>query len=311
MTTLPIHPKPAPAPLSSETAATITAWTEKTADALHQSTVTSAPADPVRGTRVSLSIPLDDAHRAPAPDESNNDDHPPAPHSTYRRRAEPLRRDSLKRREALLKGKEGSRQRRRWENDRLLNNPHAVPPLPSDWEVHPTHPRHATVPYYLAPLWDEAAYHRSLERKREAAARKPNNNKTTNNESGGDASTPGAARSVPKEIREKLKRARAARGFLQEIEEEVRGFLTQWAEREAERKKVGLGDVPDGTDSEGSGEDEVVFVGRNGVMRDEWRERWKKKTAAAAAAGVGGGREVRRERMVLEGLEGDRGAAFG
>ena len=27
-----------------------------------------------------------------------------------------LRRDSLERREALLKGKEGSRQRRRWEN---------------------------------------------------------------------------------------------------------------------------------------------------------------------------------------------------
>jgi hypothetical protein len=31
-------------------------------------------------------------------------------------RKEPLRRDSMKRREALLKGKEGSRRRQRWEN---------------------------------------------------------------------------------------------------------------------------------------------------------------------------------------------------
>ena len=36
--------------------------------------------------------------------------------SGYRPRREPLRRDSLKRREALLKGKEGSRRRTRWEN---------------------------------------------------------------------------------------------------------------------------------------------------------------------------------------------------
>jgi hypothetical protein len=33
-----------------------------------------------------------------------------------RARKEPLKRDSMKRREALLKGKEGSRRRQRWEN---------------------------------------------------------------------------------------------------------------------------------------------------------------------------------------------------
>jgi hypothetical protein len=33
-----------------------------------------------------------------------------------RSRKEPLKRDSMKRREALLKGKEGSRRRQRWEN---------------------------------------------------------------------------------------------------------------------------------------------------------------------------------------------------
>lgn len=38
-------------------------------------------------------------------------------------RRPPSRRDSLRRREALLKGKEGSRQRRRWENGMLHLTP--------------------------------------------------------------------------------------------------------------------------------------------------------------------------------------------
>ena len=162
-----------------------------------------------------------------------------------------------------------------------------MPPLPSDWEVHPTYPRHA-VPYYLAPLWDEAAYHRSLERKREATKHA----KLHRAANEGDT-----AAAVPREVREKLKRARAAKGLLQGLEEEVRTFLKQWEEREQERRNVGLEDV----DSEGSDEDEVVFVGRNGLMRDEWRERWKNE----------GKSEVGKERMVFEGMEGDRGAAFG
>merc|ERR1712014_487874 len=62
-------------------------------------------------------------------------------------------------------GKEGSRQRRRWENDRLLSNPYAQPPLPSDWRVQPTYPRHA-VPYFLAPLWDAEYARSSSERKK-------------------------------------------------------------------------------------------------------------------------------------------------
>lgn len=70
---------------------------------------------------MSLSIPLDDqppvtgtTHRVrvvgPAAEETRS-----APTVNFRRR-EPLRRDSLKRREALIKGKDGSRRRQRWEN---------------------------------------------------------------------------------------------------------------------------------------------------------------------------------------------------
>ncbi|CAK7222645.1 hypothetical protein SCUCBS95973_004914 [Sporothrix curviconia] len=63
-------------------------------------------------------------------------------------------RDSQRRRELLLVGKEGSRQRRRWENDRLMHVPNAQPPLPSDWEARPTHKVHYNLPYHLAKFWD-------------------------------------------------------------------------------------------------------------------------------------------------------------
>ncbi len=61
-----------------------------------------------RGTGVSLSIPLDAAHEKEAARDPRA--------AAYKARKEPLRRDSQKRREALLKGKEGSRRRQRWEN---------------------------------------------------------------------------------------------------------------------------------------------------------------------------------------------------
>lgn len=64
------------------------------------------------------------------------------------------RRDSMKLREALVRGQEGTRQRRRWENDHLMHVPNAQLPLPSDWQVHPTHPVHHNLPYHVAQFWD-------------------------------------------------------------------------------------------------------------------------------------------------------------
>ena len=72
-------------------------------EALSSLQITSPQA---QNTGVSLSIPIRDAAVADIDD---------APRQTRPRR-EPLRRDSMKRREALLKGKEGSRRRQRWEN---------------------------------------------------------------------------------------------------------------------------------------------------------------------------------------------------
>ena len=67
------------------------------------STVPTHPPELVRGTSVRLSVPLDNKQTVTATRKI-------------------LRRDSLDRREALLKGKEGSRQRRRWENGEFLRS---------------------------------------------------------------------------------------------------------------------------------------------------------------------------------------------
>ena len=67
-----------------------------------------------RGTGTPLSIPLDE-NAAKKSSVSIQD--PRARSTAITPPPRPLsRRDSLRRREALLKGKEGSRQRRRWEN---------------------------------------------------------------------------------------------------------------------------------------------------------------------------------------------------
>ncbi len=82
----------------------IEAWTEQATQSLAALSLTS-PGDGARGASVALAIDIDEQKSAEEPRKDG-----------YRPRREPLRRDSLKRREALLKGKEGSRRRRQWEN---------------------------------------------------------------------------------------------------------------------------------------------------------------------------------------------------
>ena len=69
------------------------------------------------------------------------------------------------------------------------------------------------------------------------------------------------AAKVSKQVKEKLKRARSAKGLLQDLEEEVRQFVRNWEERESRMEKEGLIE-PDSED------EEIVFVGRNGQMSD-------------------------------------------
>ena len=226
----------------------------------------------------------------------------------------PIRRDSLKRREAVLKGEEGSRARRRWENDRLLDNPWAAPPLPSDWEVRPTH-THKPTPYYLAPLWDSDLFHQRIQEK--LANKKSRARKAQGIQHGSTSSAEeDAAANVPKEVRAKLKRAKAAKGLLQDLEEEVRLFLLKWKTRELNLQEVGLGDAPDTSkmidsdfDMSDSEKDEVVFIGRNGAMHDSpGRKKRRRNTVVPDEPDE---RELGRDKLVFDGLAGDRGAAFG
>lgn len=86
----------------------IEAWTEQATQSLNAVSLVSPGGVP--GTAVSLAIDLDKE------DTLKKDHIGDGTASAYTPRREPLRRDSLKRREALLKGKEGSRRRTRWEN---------------------------------------------------------------------------------------------------------------------------------------------------------------------------------------------------
>lgn len=271
-----VRTTPAPVSAISPQMERVEAWTVSQAADVLSATSISPPTVPrlVRGTSVKLDIHLDDATEQPEPPRPRTGE----VHTVYKRR-EPIRRDSLKRREALLKGKEGSRQRRRWENDRLLGNPHAQPPLPSDWEVRPTYPVQS-VPYFLAPLWD-AEYARLSEgrKKRAEAAKTP------------QTSSEAIAAKVTQDLRSKLKRSRGAKGLLQDLEEEVRGFVEKWEAKERQLEKEGLIE-PDSED------EEIVFVGRNGAMSDEQRRNKQE--------GV-----LEKDKLVFQSLVDDHGAAFG
>ncbi|TKA31419.1 hypothetical protein B0A50_02265 [Salinomyces thailandicus] len=271
----PEHSTATPPPSSIER---VEAWTiSQAADVLAATSISSpTPAEPpARGTLDAIDIPLD---------ESIHSEQPPRPkrepvHTVHKRR-EPIRRDSQNRRQALLKGKEGSRRRQRWENDRLLNNPYAQPPLPSDWQVQPTYPRHA-VPYFLAPLWDAEYARSSTERKtRLDAAKAPVNQEEAE------------AKRVTQELRAKLKKSRGAKGLLQDLEQEVRGFVEQWEQKQKQLEHEGLID-PDSSEDE-----EIVFVGRNGAMSDD-RRREKEEEG------------LQKDKLIFESLVDDHGASFG
>ena len=98
-----LHPHAAPTQPTN-----VEAWTEQAMHSL--GAVSLASPGGACGTSTSLAIDLDE--NAGSKQGPNVENVP----SAYRPRREPLRRDSLKRREALLKGKEGSRRRTRWEN---------------------------------------------------------------------------------------------------------------------------------------------------------------------------------------------------
>lgn len=181
------------------------------------------------------------------------------------------------------------------KKDRLLHNPWAEPPSPNDWAIQPTYPRHDHVPYYLAPLWD---VHYSHLDKRGAGGKIQRTEK----------------HQIPKELRIRLKHARAARGMLQNIEEDIRTFIHQWNQKQLLLQQEGLQDAPqsddddDDNDEKDDSEDEVVFVGRSGQMHDSptRKTRFREIREAMSTHNERDG-----EKMVFESSVDDRAAGFG
>ncbi|KAI1382405.1 hypothetical protein F4677DRAFT_401850 [Hypoxylon crocopeplum] len=236
----------------------IEAWTISALESLSVSPAT-------HGTGTPLSIPLDE----PLKKVSVTVQDPRAKSTATTPPPRPLsRRDSQRRREALLKGKEGSRQRRRWENDRLMHVPNVQPAQPFDWEPRPLHPVNH-VPYQIAVAWDLRVRAQVESKKAAAARRKQMQTRTL-----GDAHVAGR---VPRELFQRAKKTPAVKTWVRSLEEPVRRYLVE----------LEVAKEPSSSDSEVDTEDEeIVFVGRDCSTRDGW------KKARRESRGKGGDKEV-------------------
>ena len=148
------------------------------------------------------------------------------------------------------------------------------------------------MPYYLAPLWDAhyaAKEQVRLSRRKGHAQSEPDR-------------TPADMHPIPKELRMRLKHARAAKGLLQDLEEEIRSFVQKWNEKQmtesskAEERKREIED----TDSSEDDEDEVGFVGRKNT-----------KPPSEAQIPASGADENNGQKLVFESSADDQGAGFG
>ncbi|KAK3400036.1 R3H-associated N-terminal domain-containing protein [Sordaria brevicollis] len=305
-----IAPQPVPVPVNQSTisnvstaAVDIEAWTVAALESLRI-------ANNARGAGHPLAIPLDGpVHGEPAaaaggPTDPamklrnvvfDDGDDVYAANVTPPRRP-PSRRDSMKRREALLKGKEGSRQRRRWENDRLVGVPNVQPPQPSDWAIGPTYPLHDNIPYHLAQYWDKGLRERVEERKAAWAVHRKKTVTATSHQPGGAttaislvvsssvAKTRADVGKVPKDLRATAKKTPAVKAWLRVLEEPVREFVVQQQRGAAKRDQQQQPqhksrESGNQSDEIGSDEEEILFTGR--------------KTAAAAATAAGSKQSVK------------------
>ncbi|PHH64425.1 hypothetical protein CDD81_4646 [Ophiocordyceps australis] len=238
------HQGPSSPPPHSTSAAEVDAWTVSALQSLSISPF-------ARGTGTPLAIAID--HDAQTRKDMSCANYADTASEPLRR--PPSRRDSQRRREALLKGKEGSRQRRRWENDRLIGVPNVQPPLPSDWEVQPTHRVHH-VPYQMAQFWDQGLHQRIQEKTLALKdARKRHQLKA------GSATGTGIGE-VPRDLRDTSKRSPVIRDWIRTLEEPLRQYLTAARlERQGHQEPTNEQDMD-------SDEEEIIFSGRSGAMQE-------------------------------------------
>jgi hypothetical protein len=136
-----------------------------------------------------------------------------------------------------------------------------------------------------------------------------------------------AAASIPKEVKARLKRSKTAKGLLMDLEEEVRGFVREWNEKEMGRRGVGeqktlvvgrgRSETLETEDSavlvsEDEEDEEIVFVGRNGTMQECPPTPDKEKEGEQQRVGHENEWQetISREKLVFDGSEHDKGASF-
>ena len=177
-----------------------------------------------------------------------------------------------------------------------MHDPNVQPPLPTDWEVHATHPVHR-VPYQIAQFWDRGV-RQSLEDKtlKLQAARKKQQLKT------GRATGLGVGE-VPRDLRESAKRSPVVKTWVRALEEPVRQYLCTHVK--VEEPAPPEEDVDSAAEQMSSEDDEIVFVGRNGAMREfrKKKTRWKMARREVSQETVESG-------MVMDSFGDDETAAF-
>ena len=165
------------------------------------------------------------------------------------------------------------------------------------------------MPYFLAPLWDEravakAAVNAAEESKKQSRAQRERNARMGGNDK------------VPRELRQKMKRSKGAKGLLQDLEEQVREFVRIWEEEEKDldrrRNRSGGLSSDTGTREESdkdSEDEEIVFVGRNGSMRDVPQSPTTPQMSEDEEDY--GFDMLQRDKLVFDSLVDDHGASFG
>lgn len=121
---------------------------------------------------------------------------------------------------------------------------------------------------------------------------------------------------VPRELRQKMKRSKGAKGLLQDLEEQVREFVTAWEEKGQDlgkrRNRSGEFGSESGTKEESdkdSEDEEIVFVGRNGAMRDVPNS--PTTPHMSEDEDDYGFEMLQRDKLVFDSLVDDHGASFG
>ncbi|KAL8347702.1 hypothetical protein RB601_002942 [Gaeumannomyces tritici] len=279
-----IHGHQHTASVASTASVDIESWTVSALQALSVSPV-------AQGTGESLTIPLDNNWSSPPPEPV----YVPKP-AAVRVSIEPglaniapprrsrSRRDSMRTRDAVLKGEFSHRRRQRYDNDRLAHIPGAQQPLePVDLVAGPTYVVHDHVPYHIAREWDRGLReHVEDERARLVMRRKAQQQWATaglwaaaakSTKAGGGKVPKPQVGHVTRDLRAWAKRTPVLTEWIGELEEPIRQFLAeeharvqteakaQRAAAESKQKKAAT-DLSAGESGLDSEDEEIVFVGR-------------------------------------------------